>query len=92
MQLRDFIKGMTKDQLESFATACATTVGQIKQVAYAKRRAGEGLSINIERESNRAVTCEELRPDVDWAYLRGTPAPKAAAMEGGKHRISAPAI
>lgn len=24
----------------------------------------------IERLANRAVTCEDLRPDVDWAYLR----------------------
>ncbi|KAA0943197.1 helix-turn-helix domain-containing protein [Pseudomonas sp. ANT_H14] len=30
-------------------------------------RAGPGLAINLERESSRAVTCEELRPDVDWA-------------------------
>ncbi|MGF6695194.1 DNA-binding transcriptional regulator YdaS (Cro superfamily) [Metapseudomonas resinovorans] len=79
MHLRDFIKGMSKDQLEEFASACQTSAGQIKQVAYAKRRAGEGLSINIERESKGAVTCEELRPDVDWAYLRGTASPKTAA-------------
>lgn len=26
----------------------------------------------IERATSGAVTCEELRPDVDWAYLRGT--------------------
>lgn len=26
----------------------------------------------IERESGGAVRCEDLRPDVDWAYLRGT--------------------
>jgi DNA-binding transcriptional regulator YdaS (Cro superfamily) len=24
----------------------------------------------IERETGGAVRCEELRPDVDWAYLR----------------------
>lgn len=24
----------------------------------------------IERATEGAVTCEELRPDVDWAYLR----------------------
>jgi DNA-binding transcriptional regulator YdaS (Cro superfamily) len=28
----------------------------------------------IERATNRQVTCEDLRPDVDWAYLRGTAA------------------
>lgn len=26
----------------------------------------------IERVTQGEVTCEELRPDVDWAYLRGT--------------------
>lgn len=26
----------------------------------------------IEKATNGAVTCEELRPDVDWKYLRGT--------------------
>lgn len=26
----------------------------------------------IERLTNRMVTCEALRPDVDWGYLRGS--------------------
>jgi len=26
----------------------------------------------IERATQGAVRCEDLRPDVDWAYLRGT--------------------
>lgn len=26
----------------------------------------------IERATHGAVRCEDLRPDVDWAYLRGT--------------------
>ncbi len=26
----------------------------------------------IERATNGAVRCEDLRPDVDWAYLRAT--------------------
>lgn len=26
----------------------------------------------IEKATNGAVRCEELRPDVDWAYLRET--------------------
>jgi len=26
----------------------------------------------IERATHGAVRCESLRPDVDWAYLRGT--------------------
>lgn len=26
----------------------------------------------IERATGSLITCEQLRPDVDWAYLRGT--------------------
>jgi DNA-binding transcriptional regulator YdaS (Cro superfamily) len=29
----------------------------------------------IERATHGAVRCEELRPDVDWAYLRKTDCP-----------------
>lgn len=40
------------------------------------------LCIVLERESHGAVTCEDLRPDVDWAYLRGTARkPKAAGSD-----------
>lgn len=32
----------------------------------------------IERETGGLVRCEDLRPDVDWAYLRQTDCQKAA--------------
>ena len=32
----------------------------------------------VERATDGAVRCEEMRPDVDWAYLRGTVAVDAA--------------
>lgn len=30
---------------------------------------------DIERATGGAVTCEDLRPDVNWSVLRGTPHP-----------------
>lgn len=38
---------------------------------------------SIEKATGGAVRCEELRPDVDWAYLRATncPAEKVGAGE-----------
>lgn len=72
MTLLDYIKGLDKDQLEKLAAACDTSAGQIKQVAYGHRRASAALSIAIDRESCGVVPCEETRPDMDWAYLRGT--------------------
>lgn len=39
---------------------------------------------DIERTTGGVVTCEALRPDVDWAYLRGTatPTPTEPAAAG----------
>lgn len=61
-----------------FAAVCGTTIGHLKQIAYGHRQSNPALAINIERESGGAVRCEELRPDVDWAYLRATKKRKAA--------------
>lgn len=47
------------------------------------------LCIVLERESSRAIRCEDLRPDVDWAYLRGTS--KAADLANTQPATLAPA-
>lgn len=84
MDLRTFLAEMPADRRERFAVACGTTLGHLRNVAYGIKPAGESLAINIERESGGAVPCEETRPDVDWAYLRGTkpPAPSKEAANG----------
>ena len=79
MNLHDYIKPFDKQSLEAFAASCRTTVGQLKQGAYGYRRPGAALAISIERESSRSVTCEEMRPDIDWAYLRSTEPTQSAA-------------
>lgn len=72
MSLREYIKGLDKAALEGLAERCKTSVGQLKQVAYGNRRASAGLAVCLERETQGAVTCESLREDIDWAYLRGS--------------------
>jgi len=74
MNLLDFIKPLDKNALQALATRCDTTPGQLKQVAYGNRRANAALAIALDRETSGAVTCEETRPDIDWAYLRNSPA------------------
>ena len=74
MTLHEFLKGLNKADLEAFAGKCDTSAGQLRQVAYCNRRASAALAVNIERESKGAVVCEVMRPDIDWAYLRGSEA------------------
>jgi len=70
MSLHAYIKALDRAALDDLAMRCQTTAGQLKQIAYGNRRANAGLAINLERETEGQVTCEELRPDIDWAYLR----------------------
>ena len=70
MKLLDYIKPLTKEQLEEFASGCGSTVGQIKQVAYGRRASAE-LAIRIDIASDGDVSCEDIREDIDWSYLRG---------------------
>ncbi|MGY3172400.1 DNA-binding transcriptional regulator YdaS (Cro superfamily) [Pseudomonas sp. TE12234] len=72
MTLIELIRSMEPAQLDALAERSGTSVGNLKQIAYGYRLAGPGLAINLDRESGRAVTCEELRPDIDWAYLRNS--------------------
>ncbi|WP_312800009.1 YdaS family helix-turn-helix protein [Pseudomonas sp.] len=72
MNLHEYIKPLAKADLDDLAARCGTSAGQLKQIAYGNRRPNASLAINIERETKASVTCEELRPDIDWAYLRNT--------------------
>jgi DNA-binding transcriptional regulator YdaS (Cro superfamily) len=69
--LLDYLNAMPVAAQEDFAKRCETTVGYLRQIAYGHRACPAHLAINIERESSRALICEELRPTgVDWAYIR----------------------
>lgn len=55
---------------EAFAERCGTTFGHLRQIYYGNRTCDAGLAIEIEKNTNQAVMCEELRSDIDFAYLR----------------------
>lgn len=77
--LRRYINDMNPSKRDDFARRCGTTVGYLRKAICAGQKLGESLVINIERESGGVITCEELRPDVDWAYLRNTKISKQEA-------------
>lgn len=67
--LQSYLNGLPTDEQIAYAGRCKTTVGYLRKAISKGQRLGEGLVINLERESGGKVRCEELRPDVDWAYL-----------------------
>jgi DNA-binding transcriptional regulator YdaS (Cro superfamily) len=72
MSLKTFLFALPMPERHAFAERCGTSYPHIRNIAYGQKPCGEGLAVNIERESRGAVRCESLRPDVDWGYLRGT--------------------
>lgn len=54
------------------ARALGVSAVTVHEWTTGKKRVPAERCVEIERATDGAVTCEELRPDVDWAYLRGT--------------------
>lgn len=84
MELKQYLDELGPEGRAAFANRCGAAVGHLLNVAGGHKRCGEGLAINIERESGGIVKCESLRSDVDWAYLRGNslPTPSIATKSG----------
>lgn len=72
MKLKAFLETMSLVERKKFAKRCKTSAKHLTNISYGYRPCGESLAIELEKQSGRQVTCEELRPDVDWAYLRGS--------------------
>lgn len=73
MDLKTYLSTLTLKERDALADKCGTSAGHLRNVSYGYRSCGESLAIALERESGGSVTCEELRPDVDWSVLRGRP-------------------
>lgn len=69
-KLRAFLNDMPPVEQKDFAARCDTTIGYLRTAISARKRVGVELLIAIERESGGKVRCEDMRPDVDWAFIR----------------------
>jgi DNA-binding transcriptional regulator YdaS (Cro superfamily) len=70
--LRKYLNELSRPEQDGFAERCDTSVGYLRKAISTGERLRESLVIDLERESAGEVRCEKLRPDVDWAYLRGS--------------------
>lgn len=73
--LREYLNSLSLAEQQEFARRCGTTIGYIrKKLSLSKRggRFGEALAIAFERESGGRIRCEDICPDVDWAYVRNS--------------------
>lgn len=72
-KLRAYLNALSPDDQAAFARRCGTTIGYLRKALSKGSQLGEGLCIDLERESGAAIRVEDLRPEgVDWAYIRST--------------------
>lgn len=81
MNLTDYLEKSNLTQA-ALGELLGVSQGAVGQWRLEGRRVPAEHCPAIERISNREVTCEELRPDVDWKYLR------SAASKSSKKRRS----
>jgi DNA-binding transcriptional regulator YdaS (Cro superfamily) len=67
-----YFKALSKDERQAVADQVGTSVAYLWQIAYGQRLCRESLAIEIEKASKGTVRVENLRPDVDWAYIRNS--------------------
>lgn len=71
-KLLSYINGLEKRQRISFCAAAGASERYLRKAISKQQRMGVELCIRIEKASSAAIRCEDLRPDVDWGYLRST--------------------
>ena len=74
MNLQDYLSSgeTTQSQLARALDVSPVLVHQWKIGPPRGRQVPAERCPEIEKATHGAVRCEDLRPDIDWAYLRGT--------------------
>jgi DNA-binding transcriptional regulator YdaS (Cro superfamily) len=70
---------MSRQARQHIAHKCGISDDYLYQVLTGRKSMRAERCIEIEKAAGGAVRCEDLRPDVDWAYLRGTASTLAPA-------------
>lgn len=65
-----YLNSLAPAEREAFAGRCNTTVGYLRKACSKGQKLGETLCIRLAYESGGVVSCEDLRPDVDWQAIR----------------------
>lgn len=70
MNLDDYLKGRGTGAAASLARRLGVSPVLISQWRNGVRQVPAERCLDIEKATGGVVRCEDLRPDVDWGYLR----------------------
>ena len=74
MELNDYLK--RRGACVELAKHLGVRSVMLSQWRYGIKQVPAERCIEIERATEGAVRCEELRPDIDWGYLRASASDK----------------
>lgn len=78
MELKTYLSNLKRGGITRLATSLGISSSYLSQLSSGSAPISLERCIDIEKATGGAVRCEELRPDVDWAYLRNSQSQEAA--------------
>lgn len=69
-KLLAYINSLPADEQAAYAACCETTVGYLRKACSKKQLLGVDLVARLSAESGKVVRPEDVRPDLDWEYMR----------------------
>lgn len=79
-ELLNYLNSLLPVERERFAERCKTTEGYLRKAISSQQKISEALCVRIASASCGAVTCESLRPDVNWAEFHRWSAPVGQSL------------
>lgn len=69
-KLLAYINSLSGDAQTAYAMRCETTVGYLRKACSKRQLLGVDLVARLSAESGKVVRPEDVRPDLDWEYMR----------------------
>lgn len=74
-KLLAYLNALSKADRQRFASNCGTTEGYLRKAASIRQTISADLCIKLAKACEGAFTCDDLRPDVDWQFVRESGGP-----------------
>jgi DNA-binding transcriptional regulator YdaS (Cro superfamily) len=83
-ELREYIKSLNAEQRVAFSEAIGASIGHLRKAISLRQKLSPAVVVEIERASSGRITCEQLRPDVNWGYLRSSRSRRRGSARAGQ--------
>lgn len=70
MSFKTFFSSLTKEQREEFARGCETSIGHLLNIMYGTKAFTPSYAVVVERQSQGAVSVEDMCPGVKWVRIK----------------------